>query len=116
MYPLALQSPALELSFFFFLSMATPAAYRYSQARGQVGAAAAGLPYSHRNTGSEPHLPPTLQLLATLGIEPASSWRQHQVLNPLSPSGNSKHELISSHTDTLQFHASFPFLGLSFSP
>ena len=33
-----------------------PAAYRSSQARGQMGAAATGLPYSHSNTRSEPGL------------------------------------------------------------
>ena len=33
-----------------------PAAYRSSQARGQIGAAAAGLHHSHGNARSEPHL------------------------------------------------------------
>ena len=36
-------------------------AYRSSQARGQIGAAAASLHHSHSNTGSEPHLQPTPQ-------------------------------------------------------
>ena len=36
-----------------------------SQARGGVGAAAAGLHPSHSSAGSEPHLRPTTQLTAT---------------------------------------------------
>ena len=40
----------------FLLFRATPAAYGSSQARGQIGAVAASLRHSHRNTGSEPHL------------------------------------------------------------
>ena len=39
-------------------------AYGSSQARGQIGAAAAGLDHSHSNTGSKPHLGLTLQLVA----------------------------------------------------
>ena len=35
-----------------------------SQARGQFGATAAGLPQSHSNEGSEPNLWPTPQLTA----------------------------------------------------
>ena len=35
---------------------ATPAAYGSSQARGQIGALAAGLRHSHSNTRSELHL------------------------------------------------------------
>ena len=45
-----------------FLFRAAPAACGSSQARGQSGAAAAGL--SHNNKGSEPHLQPTPQLMA----------------------------------------------------
>ena len=53
------------LSFlFFFLFMDTPAAYGSSQAKGQIGAAAAGLRHSHSHTGSEPRLRPTPQLTA----------------------------------------------------
>ena len=44
--------------------MATPAAYRGSQARGRIGAAAAGLHHSYKNAGSEPHQGPTLKLVA----------------------------------------------------
>ena len=55
--------------FFFFvfcLLGATPLAYGSSQAKGLIGAVAAGLHYSHRNTASKQHLQPTPQLTATL--------------------------------------------------
>ena len=39
---------------FFGFYRAVPAAHRGSQARGRIGAAAAGLRQSHSNTGSEP--------------------------------------------------------------
>ena len=57
----------LFLFFFVFLSFprATPAAYGGSQARGLIGAVAAGLHQSHSNAGSEPRLQPTPQLMAT---------------------------------------------------
>ena len=45
--------------FFFCLFRATPAAYGDSQARGQIGAVAAGLHHSHSNAGSDPPLHPT---------------------------------------------------------
>ena len=51
--------------YFFFRFRATSAAS--SQARGQIGAAAASLNHSHSNTGSEPHPRLTPQLVATLG-------------------------------------------------
>ena len=54
------------LFFFFFLFWAAPAAYGDSQARGQIGAVAAGLRQSHSNVGSKLCLPPTLQLTAML--------------------------------------------------
>ena len=47
------------------LFRATPAAYGSSQARDQIGATAASLHHSHSNMGSEPHLQPTPQLMAT---------------------------------------------------
>ena len=54
--------------FFFFclfaISWAAPVAYGDSQARGRMGAVAASLRQSHSNSGSEPHLRPTLQLTA----------------------------------------------------
>ena len=55
-------------SFFFWLfafSRAAPVAYAGSQARGLIGAVAAGLHHSHSNRGSEPHLQPIPQLRAT---------------------------------------------------
>ena len=51
--------------FFFRLFRAAPMDYRGSQARGPIGAAAAGLPHSHSNTGSEPRLRPAPQLTTT---------------------------------------------------
>ena len=51
--------------FSFFLFMAAPVTYGSSWARGQIGAGAAGLNHSQDNTRSEPHLRPTLQLVAT---------------------------------------------------
>ena len=50
--------------FFFFRS--TPTAYRGSQARGLIRAAATGLSHCHRNARSEPHLQPAPQLMAML--------------------------------------------------
>ena len=50
--------------YFFFLFRATPAAYRSTQARCQIGAVAAGLSHSHSNMGSKPHLQATPQLTA----------------------------------------------------
>ena len=54
--------------FFVFFSFfwAPPEAYGGSQARGLIGAAAAGLHQSHSNSGSEPCLRPTPQLMAML--------------------------------------------------
>ena len=49
----------------FAFSRAAPSAYGGSQARGRIGAVAAGLRQSHSNAGSEPHLQPTPQLTAT---------------------------------------------------
>ena len=53
--------------FFYFLLFlwAAPAAYGGSQARGRIGAVAAGLRQNHSNAGSEPRLQPTPQLTAT---------------------------------------------------
>ena len=56
--------------------MAVPVVYGSSWARGQIGAAAAGLCYSHSNTGSELHLPPTPQLVAMLNPNPLSEARK----------------------------------------
>ena len=51
--------------FFFGLFKAAPAAYGGSEARGPVGATAAGLRQSHSNSGSELRLQPPPQLVAT---------------------------------------------------
>ena len=53
--------------FFVFLLFlwAAPTAYGGSQARGLIGAAAAGLHQSHSNLGPELRLQPTPQLTAT---------------------------------------------------
>ena len=50
--------------FFFLIFSAPPLAYGSSQARGQIGPAAACLHHSHSNLGSEPHLQPIPQLTA----------------------------------------------------
>ena len=54
---------------FFFVNFfrATPEAYGGSQARGLIGATAAGLRNSHSNAGSESYLRPTPQLIAMPG-------------------------------------------------
>ena len=49
----------------FAFSRAASAAYGGSQARGLIGATAAGLHHSHSNMGSEPGQQPTPQLTAT---------------------------------------------------
>ena len=54
-------------------------AYEGSQARGVIGATAAGLHHSHSNTGSEPSLRPTPQRTATPDPQPTE---QGQGLNP----------------------------------
>ena len=48
----------------FAISRVAPMAYGGSQARGQIGATAASLCQSHSNTGFEPYLQPTTQLMA----------------------------------------------------
>ena len=48
----------------FAFSRAAPVAYGVFQARGLIGAVAAGLGQSHSNAGSELHLKPTPQLTA----------------------------------------------------
>ena len=50
---------------FFAFSMAIPAAYGGSQARGVIEAVAIGLRQSHNNAGSKPRLQPTPQLMAS---------------------------------------------------
>ena len=61
--PCAIQKDLITYPLFFFcLFRATPTAYGGCQARGRIGAVAAGLHNS--NTGSKPYLQPTLQLTA----------------------------------------------------
>ena len=59
-----------SINFFFFLFRAAPSAFGRSQARGQIGATAAG--HSRSHTRSEPSLGPTPQL------------RQHRIPDPWS--------------------------------
>uniref|UniRef100_A0A8D0RRC0 Glycerophosphodiester phosphodiesterase domain containing 1 n=1 Tax=Sus scrofa TaxID=9823 RepID=A0A8D0RRC0_PIG len=65
-----LTARGIQVSFwndaFYFFCLAEPASYASPQARGRIGAIAAGLHHSHSNTGSEPHLRSTPQLTATL--------------------------------------------------
>ena len=63
---------------FFVFSRAEPVTYGGSQARGLVGAVAAGLHHSHSNARSELHLQPTPQLRTTLDPQPTE---QGQGLN-----------------------------------
>jgi len=57
----------LGLFFFFFFSVGggghSCSTWRF-QARGPIGATAAGLHHSHNSSGSKPHLQPTPQLMA----------------------------------------------------
>jgi len=50
---------------FFFFFRAAPTAYGGSQAKGRIGAAAAGLHHSHSSARLKPRLRPTPQLTAT---------------------------------------------------
>ena len=59
----------------FVLSRGAHAACGSSQARGRIGATAAGLRHSHSNARSEPHVPPTPQLTATRILDPLSEAR-----------------------------------------
>ena len=62
-------APKLPLDFprlFIGLSRATPMTYGGSQARGRIGATAAGLHHSYSNAGSALCLRPTPQLRAML--------------------------------------------------
>ena len=84
------------LALFCFFLRAAPVAFGRSRARGWMGAAAARLYHSHSNTGSEPHLQPTTQLLATPDPKPTEQgqglnlhhqWILVTVLNLLSHNG-----------------------------
>ena len=59
-----------SVNFFLFFCLfsffrASPTAYGVSQARGLIGAVAAGLHYRHSNSRSKLYLQPTPQLMAT---------------------------------------------------
>ena len=69
---------------FFYLFRATPAAYGSSQARGRIGAAAAGLHHSHSNNGSS--------CLCDL----CYSSQQCQILNPLSEARDPTYILVDT--------------------
>ena len=59
----------------FVFSRAAPGAYGGSQARGLITTVATGLHHSHSNAGSEPHLWPTPQLMATPDPSPTEQGR-----------------------------------------
>ena len=73
--------PVCTGSNFFFLR---PHVRRMEVARRQIGAAAAGLDHSRSNARSQPHLPPTPQLVAELDGQPTE---RGQGLNPHPPHG-----------------------------
>ena len=89
--------------FCFLLFRPAPSAYGSSQARSWIRATAAGLCHSHSNTGSEPHLWPTPQLMAMPGLWPTeqgqrSNLQPHGCLSdsfPLSHSENSPEVFFS---------------------
>ena len=62
-------------SFFFLLFRAALAAYGNSQVGGQIRATVTSLHHSHNNTGSEPRLWPTSQLMPMLIPNPLSKAR-----------------------------------------
>ena len=74
----------LIIYFDFCLFRTTPLAYGGSQARGQIGGAAAGLHHSHSNARSEPHL------------WPHHRSQQHWLLNPLSRARDQTHVFRTS--------------------
>ena len=87
---------ALDAPFYFiYFFRATSEVYGSSQARGQIGAAAASSRHSHSNIRSESHLQPTPQLVAM--PDPLSGARDQthilidtsRVCNLLSHSQNS---------------------------
>ena len=87
------------LPFFSFLFFrATPTAYRGSQARSQMGAAALSLLHSH-NTRSKPHLRPTPELTETPDRKPTErgqGWNPH-------PHGYESGSLILCHNGNSYF-------------
>ena len=92
--------------FCFLIFRATPAAYRGSQAGGQIGATAASLYHGHSNVGSELHLRPIPQLTAMTDHWPTEQdqWSNpqphHSELDsfPLHHDGNSKLKRFCNQT------------------
>ena len=93
---------SLGHSFFFFFCLFT-FSHTYIQHMevpepGLENGAAAAVSHSHSNTRSELHMQPvatacgharSLTHWVRPGVKPASSWKPHRVLNPLSHNGNS---------------------------
>ena len=69
--------PSIFFFFFFVFCLfrAAPAVYGNSQARGRIGAIAAGLHHSHSNLGYEQCLWPTPQLMQCWILNPVSKAR-----------------------------------------
>jgi len=65
---------------FSFLFRAAPTAYGSSQAMDPIRATAAGLPRSHSNTGSESHLQPIPELMATTNPQSTKARDQTHLL------------------------------------
>ena len=73
-------APSVGVFISFCLFKATPEAYGCSQARGRIGTAATSPHNGHSNSGSEPHLRPTPQLMATPIPNPLSRARDRALL------------------------------------
>ena len=78
---------SLALFLFFSISGAASSAHGGSQARGRIGAAAAGLHRSHSNAGSEPSLRPAPQLSTTPDLCPTEQGRGQDLRPPGCHSG-----------------------------
>ena len=103
--PPALRVGAGSLYLFICLFRAALMAYVGSQDRGWIGAVATDLHHSHSNPGSEPHLWPTPQFMATPNPRPTeqgqgSNLHPHGYQSdsfPLSHDGNSLGVLFRCH-------------------
>ena len=97
------------IAFFFFVLLLflgpLPVAHGGSQARGPIGAVAGGLRQSHSNSGSELHLQPTPQLMATPNHQPTE---QGQGLNP-QPHGSQSDLSTTAPRRELHFLFFFKF-------
>ena len=96
------EGPFILFFFCFLLFRAPPVAYGGSQARGRIGARAAGLHYSHSNTGSGASsvtyttahsIAQYLTLWVRPGIEPMTS---RLLWVPLSEARDWTHDLMDS--------------------